>query len=501
MSSPGRRYVFGPVAEGISLMGLRPGQVVVLAAGFVAAVFVLYVGPSGIGGLLAITASLAAVAISFVPVAGRTAERWAPVAARWVLLGAAARRYRSAAPTAGARATLRAGESARPASALPSALADLDLLATPVRGGEVGVVRDRRRDTYVGALTARVGSFGLLDAGEQERRLAAWGTVLASFAGEGSPVRRLQWVERTVPADGDAPAAYLQAERDPAVPLSSRTVASYIELIEGAAEVTREHQILIAIQVDARRGWRAVRRAGGGDLGACEVLKAELRSLADRLELCDVEVSGALRPRSLAAAIRHPFDPYGTRARERLARLDPAGDADDPALAGPVASETSWRRYRTDSALHASYWLCGWPRIEVGPAFLAPLLMRADVLRTVAVTMEPISPRVAIRRAEHAVTMQEAEREAKERRGFRITARARQRAGAAAQREEELAAGHAEVRFAGFITVSARDERGLERSLADTEHAAQQARLELEPLYGEQEAGFTFTLPLCRGLR
>jgi Putative type VII ESX secretion system translocon, EccE len=501
MSRPERRYVFGSVAEGISLMGLRPGQVVVLATGLLVAVLVLYVGPSGIGALLAIAASLAAVAISFLPVRGRTLERWAPVAARWLLSADAARAYSSAAPTAGARAVLRAEEHVRAPSALPAALADLDLLAAPVRGGEVGVVRDRRRDTYVGALAARVGSFGLLDTAEQERRLAAWGTVLASFASEGSPVRRLQWVERTVPADGDAPAAYLQAERDPAVPLTSRTVASYIELIEGAADVTREHEILIALQVDARRGWRAVRRAGGGDLGACEVLKAELRSLADRLELCDVEVSGALRPRSLAAAIRHPFDPYGGRARERLARLDPAREADDPALAGPVAAETSWRRYRTDSALHASYWICGWPRIEVGPAFLAPLLMRADALRTVAVTMEPISPRVAIRRAEHAVTKQEAEREAKERRGFRTTARARQREGAAAQREEELAAGHAEVRFAGFVTVSARKERALERNLADVEHAAEQARLELEPRYGEQEAGFTFTLPLCRGLR
>lgn len=500
MSSHGRRYVFGPVVEGISLMGLRPGQVMVLAAGFVAAVFVLYVGPSGIGGLLALATSLAAVAISFVPLAGRTAERWAPVAARWVRSGAA-RRYRSPAPTQGAQATLRTGESARKASALPPTLADLDLLATPVPGGEIGVVRDRRRDTYVGALAASVGSFGLLDAGEQERRLAAWGTVLASFADEGSPVRRLQWVERTVPADGDAPAAYLQSERDPAVPLSSRTVASYIELIEGAADVTREHEILIALQVDARRGWRAVRRAGGGALGACEVLKAELRSLADRLELCDVEVEGALRPRSLAAAVRHAFDPYGSRARKRLERLDPDREGADPALTGPVAAETSWSRYRTDSVLHATYWIAGWPRIEVGPAFLAPLLMRAGVLRTVAVTMEPISPRVAMRGAEHAVTMSEAEREAKERRGFRITARVRQRAGAAAQREEELAAGHAEVRFGGFITVSARDGRGLERSIADVEHAAQQARLELEPLYGEQEAGFTFTLPLCRGLR
>jgi hypothetical protein len=51
------------------------------------------------------------------------------------------------------------------------------------------------------------------------------------------------------------------------------------------------------------------------------------------------------------------------------------------------------------------------------------------------------------------------------------------------------------------VTVSAPDEEGLERACAEVEHAAQQARLELQRLYGEQDSAFTFTLPLGRGLR
>ena len=35
----------------------------------------------------------------------------------------------------------------------------------------------------------------------------------------------------------------------------------------------------------------------------------------------------------------------------------------------------------------------------------------------------------------------------------------------------------------------------------EIEHAAQMARLELLRLYGQQEGAFTYTLPLCRGLR
>ena len=72
---------------------------------------------------------------------------------------------------------------------------------------------------------------------------------------------------------------------------------------------------------------------------------------------------------------------------------------------------------------------------------------------------------------------------------------------ATVHREEELAEGHAAVRFAGYVTVSARGPEELERHCSEIEHAAQMARLELLRLHGQQEQAFTYTLPLCRGLR
>lgn len=87
------------------------------------------------------------------------------------------------------------------------------------------------------------------------------------------------------------------------------------------------------------------------------------------------------------------------------------------------------------------------------------------------------------------------------RQGFMTTASDRRRAQAVSRREEELADGFAEMRFAGFVTVSARDAEELERASGEIEHAGQLARLEFQRMYGEQEAAFTNTLPLCRGLR
>ena len=85
--------------------------------------------------------------------------------------------------------------------------------------------------------------------------------------------------------------------------------------------------------------------------------------------------------------------------------------------------------------------------------------------------------------------------------GFIETARGRRATEAVARREEELADGHAAVRFAGYVTVSARTLEELERHCSEIEHAAQMARLELLRLYGQQDEAFTYTLPLCRGLR
>jgi hypothetical protein len=172
-----------------------------------------------------------------------------------------------------------------------------------------------------------------------------------------------------------------------------------------------------------------------------------------------------------------------------------------PSAAFPTAADTSWGCYRTDGAVHATAWIAGWPRSDVGVSFLAPLLMHPTTLRSVSVTMEPVPPSRAFREAEAARTADAADDDLRRRHGFLPTARRRKVVESAVRREQELADGHASIRFAGYVTVSARDEHQLERSFVEVTHAAQQSRLELRRLYGEQDAAFTFTLPICRGLR
>jgi len=156
-----------------------------------------------------------------------------------------------------------------------------------------------------------------------------------------------------------------------------------------------------------------------------------------------------------------------------------------------MATDVEWDRVRTDANWHATYWIAEWPRVDVGPDFLAPLLL-GPLRRSVGVVMEPMSPSRAIRAVEQARTADIADSELRRRGGFLSTARR--------AREGELADGHGSYRFSGYVTVTAPNATQLQEWCETTEHAAGQARLELRRLFGDQERALLCTLPLCRGL-
>ncbi len=259
--------------------------------------------------------------------------------------------------------------------------------------------------------------------------------------------------------------------------------------------MTQEHEILVAVQVEAGR----VRDRGRGAVQRALIEQTE--RIAQGLEAAEVRVLGALTAGQLARALRTAFDPY---ARAELAALEAADRGRDglaEAGAWPLGARERWEHYQSDGALHATYWIGGWPRMDVSPMFMDALLGRSSAVRSVAVSFEAIPPERSTRDVEAAITRDQANRELRHRFGQAETARQRQAQEATARREAELAAGHCEVRLAGFVTVSGRDPDDLRRACAEVHEHAARARLELHRMYGQQAESFTFTLPLCRGLR
>lgn len=501
MSDERLSYRFGPLERRGILGQVRAGQAGALAGGGLTAIMVLDRDPTASGALLAGMALFLSVLIAFAPIGRRTVHEWIPVAFAFAIrLGRGGLRFRSEVPATGMRAS-REDALARgrlvnnPVPDIPRAVRDVRILEAPYRQRTIGVLYERRRRRLTSVLACRVLAFALLDADAQERRLAGWGLILSGAAG--GPIRRIQWIERAAPAQGDELARWLHDERDPTVPLrGTPMIESYLELIAATTQAAQEHEILIALQLDPRRIG-----TGRGREAAMTALVEQTERVAEGLEAAEVKVIGALRPGQLARAFRTAFDPYARTELAVVDAADPARDGLAEPNAWPLGAHEAWDHYRSDGALHATFWIGAWPRIDVSAMFMDALLGRSSVVRTIAVSFHPIEPDRSTREVEAAVTRDRADRELRHRFGQAETARQRQAVDATSRREAELAAGHGEVRFAGFVTVSGRDQDDLRRSCSEVHEQAARARLELHRMYGQQAEAFTFTLPLCRGLR
>jgi len=117
------------------------------------------------------------------------------------------------------------------------------------------------------------------------------------------------------------------------------------------------------------------------------------------------------------------------------------------------------------------------------------------------VTMAPVPTVKAERDLCGDLAEDETNARLRERAGWRTSARKVREAEQAARREAELADGWAPFRYSAHVTVTAATPDELEDACADVEQHAVNARLELRRLVGEQGLAFTYTLPLCRGLR
>jgi Putative type VII ESX secretion system translocon, EccE len=382
-------------------------------------------------------------------VAGRTGDEWLPVVVCWGARRTGIRDARRCGPLRGMR-----------------------LLRADWR--DMGVVHDRAGRTLTAALLLRGGSFALLGADEQDRRVGAWASVLASLAREGSPVHRVQWVATAFPDDGEGLRSYLAAEG--VSDAASACTASYDALLNDLDSYACGHDVLLAVQVRLTRSVEV----------GCATLAREMGSLIRQLADADVHVEAVLSADDLARQLLRTYEPRPIAA--------PVPDH------WPMAMEESWSEVRVDGMVHATFWVAEWPRIEVRSDFLAPILL-GSARSTLAVVMEPLGLDSAVRKVEASRTADLADTELRRRGGFVSTARHARESEVLARREAELAEGHASFRYSGYVTVSAPSEEQLAAACDVVQHAAGQSRLALRRLYGDQASGYTCTLPLCRGLR
>lgn len=460
MSEQPTRYRFGPRSTRGLLAGWRPGQLLAVALGATAGLGCLRtIGGAG-GAVLALALTAAGVAAATWPVGGRPIESWLPIILRYATQAAAPRE----------EAPWRPFLRRRPGRSLFSSLRVLP--AASREGGPFAVVEDRDAHTWSAALTVGGSGFALLDEAGKEQAVSAWSGVLAALAAEERRLSRLQWITRTLPPReydlGDLRGGGAEAE-------------AYRDLLVEATPHLHERETLLVVTTEAPRSGRRRERS------AVEVvvrLEELLSSLGARLASAGLLAGPPLDEAALSAAVGRSFS---LSFREK---------ATSP---WPLGTEVRWGCLRTDAAWHACYWVAEWPRGEVGPSVLLPLLLSGRARRAVSLTMAPVPALRAVRRAERERTEGAADAELRRRHGFALTARAHAEQELRLRREAEIAAGHASYLFSGYVTVTAPDEESLERDCAEVEQSAALSQLELRRLFGSQREGFSCTLPTGRG--
>ncbi|HEV3450838.1 MAG TPA: SCO6880 family protein [Acidimicrobiia bacterium] len=479
-----RRYRFGPLDRSGFLLGLGAVPCAVLGAGFLAAGLTLRAtGSAPLAALPVVAAALAA----FGRHDGRALHEWVEPAAGWTALRVRGRdRWAAEVPRRGRRPS---------PPDLPPFLAGLEVLERAggrsygPRAVGVAVVADPAAQQLSATLRVQGGAFALLEHDDQARVLDGWGAALAGFCRERAAVARVAWSEWAAPASLDEHLAFVREQRGG----RGATGRDYRELVAGAGPLTIAHETLVTVTVDRRRV-RAGRAADGVD-----TLLEELHLFSGRLHHAGLAVDAPLGPGELALAVRLRADPSAApRLAARQERLADRARVVGPHNMAPIAVEAAWRHVRLDQSHHRCYWVAEWPRLEMPADWLATLLLHPGGVRTVTVVHEPVPPSRSRRSVDREATRLASDEEERVRRGFRVRAQHRRAESEVLAREGELVAGYAELRYAGFLTVTAPDLRALDEQSAEWEQVAAQCGVELRALDGQHDLGVATALPLGR---
>jgi hypothetical protein len=464
---------FSRLARRGVLLGLSPGQLLTLGIGAITLVFGLYAaGSTG----LALTFPVVAVcaAVSFWQLDGRPVVSWLPVVTIWLWrssMGQLDYRHRIGRPRV--TGTL----------ALPGDGARLQQWEDAETGA--AMVHDPHAATAIMAVNHP--AFVLLDPAEQQRRVTGWGRVLATACRSGR-IAGLQVTERTLPDSGRSLTDWWETHGNHDDTWAART---YAELIERARPTSEQHATTVSVTLDMRAASRAIRAAGGGRKGAAAVLRQEMATITAALRSADLTPTGWLTAPDLAVVLRSAYDP------DTAATLDHHPEIGrDLTTAGPVAVTESWGSLRSDSAHHAVLWISEWPRSQVYPGFLAPLLLSSGVRRTLSLHYQPLRTDAAARDIRRKKTEYVSDATQRAKLGQIEDAQQSAEYRDVLQQEADLTAGHGILRTTGLITISAPDLDELETSIAAVEQAAIQASCETRRLWGQQAQAFTGSLPL-----
>jgi len=459
------------------LLGLSGARCLSAGSAIGVVVLGLVVG-GGIGLLASALLWVPLLAATYVTWQGRAFCEWAPVVGHWTVRKMARQsEYR-------ARVSVP-----RPAGtmALPGDAAALRFYEDPVSGA--CMVHDPHRRTFSVSVAVTHPAYVLLSSGDQQSRVTAWGRLLASLSRSGF-CAAIQVLEATVPDPGTGVAGWFErcGTRD-----GGWADTNYATLLRQSSHGSSTHRTTITISLDMRRAAKAIREAGRGTKGAAAVLRGQMDALEHSLRAAELHHDGWLDAASLAVMVRQAYDPAST------VRHDSPGAT--LCSAGPVAVSEHWSYLRHDSGFSTVLWISEWPRLDVSPNFLHSVVFAQGVRRSLSLVAHPLGANQALRQIRKEKTEAITDSAQKAKVGQIQDLSDHQEYEDVLTREQALIAGHGDMEFSGFVTVTAPSHDELVTAVSQIEQAIGQASCETRVVYGRQAQGFVVSaLPFARSV-
>jgi hypothetical protein len=302
---------------------------------------------------------------------------------------------------------------------------------------------------------------GLLDQAGRERRVAGLMAALAALGSSRGAIDRVSWSVTCRRGDVGSMAADLRRR---GVAGDPRALDAYRSMLDGMGPLGLDRRVDVALR------------------GA---------SLPAVLAQAEVVRRALLESGHRRVWLRSPAE-VAEGLADRLGPAEVDGDRwryDGHAHFGHLA---------TPSGAAVSWWIARWPTRAVTEELLASLLL-GDDRRAVTVVLEPVGTAIARRRAASTRTAATADAELRRRGGFLADREGERRRAHTTAREDDLVAGFAALRFAGFVATMAESD-AIAAAASEAELAAAASQLELRRLDGDHRRGLLATLPLCGGL-
>lgn len=254
---------------------------------------------------------------------------------------------------------------------------------------------------------------------------------------------------------------------------------------------------LVVISMSVKKSAKVIKSSGGGLTGTAKVLATEVRAFGEELKRCGVTSVEWLTPAQIGDAVRIALDPDATDVLDQAA-LSRDEDVFDHGRA-LLVDDSNPSFLSTSGGMHATFWIGQWPQTEVAAGFLDTLIAEGSYPHCVTTVLTAEPPGIGLAAIERRRMALESKKDFNQRLK-RPTSILDQRAEAdLAEREEELANGHVNVRCVGYLRVSGRTEEDLELHLQMMHRDA--SRLDLQLLRRQQwEAFCASSLPLGWGL-